>query len=31
VEALGHAGFTATYEIDLLAEADRLWRESGNG
>lgn len=28
VEALGHAGFMATYGIDLLAEADRLWRES---
>lgn len=25
VEALGHAGFTATYGIDLLAVADRLW------
>lgn len=25
VEALGHAGFTAAYGIDLLAEADRLW------
>ncbi len=24
VEALGHAGFTATYGIDLLAEAERL-------
>lgn len=28
VEALGHAGFHATYRIDLLAEADRLWKES---
>lgn len=28
VEALGHAGFTATYGIDLLAVADRLWSES---
>lgn len=28
VEALGHAGFTATYGIDLLAEADRLWSEN---
>lgn len=28
VEALGHAGFTATYGIDLLATADRLWAES---
>jgi hypothetical protein len=28
VEALGHAGFTLTYGIDLLAEADRLWREA---
>lgn len=27
VEALGHAGFTATYGIDLLAVADRLWAE----
>lgn len=27
VEALGHAGFTAVYGIDLLAEADRLWIE----
>lgn len=25
VEALGHAGFTATYGIDLLAVADQLW------
>lgn len=28
VEALGHAGFTATYGIDLLAVATRLWAES---
>lgn len=28
VEAMGHAEFMATYGIDLLAEADRLWRES---
>lgn len=28
VEALGHGGFFATYGIDLLAEADRLWAES---
>lgn len=28
VEALGHLGFTATYGIDLLAIADRLWSES---
>lgn len=27
VEALGHAGFFATYGIDLLAAADRLWEE----
>ena len=27
VEALGHAGFTATYGIDLLEWADRAWRE----
>lgn len=25
VEALGHAGFTTTYGIDLLAVADREW------
>jgi hypothetical protein len=25
VEALGHRGFYATYGIDLLAEAERLW------
>lgn len=33
VEALGHRGFWLTYGIDLLAEADRLWKESeeGNG
>lgn len=28
VEALGHAGFAVTHGVDLLAEADRLWRES---
>lgn len=28
VEALGHAGFTATYGIDLLAVADALWAQS---
>lgn len=28
VEALGHAGFTATYGIDLLERARQLW-ESG--
>ena len=28
VEALGHAGFTNVYGIDLLEEADRLWAES---
>jgi hypothetical protein len=28
VEALGHAGFTATYGIDLLVTADWLWAES---
>lgn len=27
VEALGHAGFTVTYGIDLLAVAKRLWAE----
>lgn len=27
VEALGHGGFTATYGVDLLATADRLWSE----
>lgn len=26
VEALGHGGFRLTYGIDLLAEADKLWR-----
>lgn len=36
VEALGHRGFWLTYGTDLLAEADRLWRETlwmeeGNG
>lgn len=31
VEALGHAGFTATYGIDLLTEADRLWTETCGG
>lgn len=28
VEALGHAGFTSTYGIDLLAVADKLWSEN---
>jgi hypothetical protein len=28
VEALGHAGFNATYDIDLLALADWLWVQS---
>lgn len=28
VEALGHAGFTATYGIDLLFAAEQLWSES---
>ncbi len=28
VEALGHAGFTIVYGIDLLTEAIRLWGES---
>lgn len=28
VEALGHAGFTATYDIDLLTVADWLWAQS---
>ena len=28
VEALGHAGFQATYGIDLLFAADQLWSES---
>lgn len=27
VEALGHRGFYLTHEIDLLAEAERLWEE----
>lgn len=30
VEALGHGGFYLTYGIDLLAEAERLWREYGS-
>lgn len=28
VEALGHGGFFITYGIDLLAEAERIWREA---
>lgn len=28
VHGLSHAGFTAAYGFDLLAVADRLWRES---
>lgn len=28
VEALGHGGFHATYGIDLLSEAERLWSAS---
>lgn len=28
VEALSHRGFYEKYGIDLLAEADRLWRET---
>jgi hypothetical protein len=28
VEALGHAGFTATYGIDLLFAAEQLWAET---
>jgi hypothetical protein len=28
VEALGHAGFKATYDIDLLVMADWLWAKS---
>lgn len=28
VEALGHLGFKATYDIDLLAAADWLWAQS---
>lgn len=27
VEALGHGGFELTYGINLLQEAERLWRE----
>lgn len=30
VEALGHGGFFATYNIDLLAVADRLFREAAH-
>lgn len=29
VEGLGHRGFFQRYKVDLLAEADRLWRERG--
>lgn len=28
VERLGHAGFFRVHGIDLLAEAERLWREA---
>ena len=28
VEALGHQGFYATYRIDLMAEAERIWNEA---
>ena len=28
VEALGHRGFYLAYGINLLAEAERLWRET---
>lgn len=31
VEALGHGGFYRVHEIDLLAEAQRIARELGNG
>jgi len=31
VEALGHAGFTATYGIDLFAWAQNAWSETQNG
>lgn len=31
VEALGHGGFFATYNIDLLAVAERLFREAPHG
>lgn len=31
VERLGHAGFRRAHGIDLLAEADRLWREWKEG
>lgn len=27
VHMIGHGGFAAVHEIDLLAEADRLWNE----
>lgn len=30
VEALGHRGFYQEWGIDLLAEAERLWRESND-
>jgi hypothetical protein len=28
VEALGHGGFHITYGVDLLAAAERLWKET---
>lgn len=31
VEGLGHQGFYRKYGIDLLAEAERLWKESEDG
>jgi hypothetical protein len=31
VERLGHARFFLVHGIDLLAEADRLWKETCNG
>lgn len=31
VEALGHAGFMARWNVDLLAEADRIWSNYADG
>lgn len=31
VQELSHAGFRDRYGIDLLEEAERLWREGSNG
>ncbi len=31
VEALGHRGFYRVHGVDLLAEAERLWKETCDG